>query len=96
MVETIKKSDCTGCKMCGDICPVNAISFENQKAKIDPEKCIECGKCMKVCPYNAITESQRPCIRGCKAKAISLNDQKKAVIDMGFRLADIYKKYVKA
>jgi [FeFe] hydrogenase (group B1/B3) len=74
---------CRGCiaHRCQAVCPVGAITFENQKAVINPEKCVECGKCMKVCPYSAITESQRPCIRGCKAKAISLDDQKKARID---------------
>lgn len=74
---------CRGCiaHRCQAVCPVGAITFENQKAVIDPEKCVECGKCMKVCPYSAITESQRPCIRGCKAKAISLDEHKKAIID---------------
>lgn len=74
---------CRGCiaHRCSAACPANAITFEKQKAVIDPEKCRECGQCMRVCPYNAIAESQRPCIRGCKAKAISLDEQKKARID---------------
>lgn len=74
---------CRGCiaHRCQTVCPAGAITFENQKAKIDHEKCKECGRCMKVCPYSAITEQQRPCIRGCKAKAISLDEQKKAKID---------------
>ena len=31
MVDLIKKSDCTGCKMCEDICPCGAITFRNEK-----------------------------------------------------------------
>lgn len=27
MVDKLKKEQCTGCKMCADICPKNAISF---------------------------------------------------------------------
>lgn len=74
---------CRGCiaHRCSAVCPVGAISFQNQKAVIDHNKCIECGKCKKVCPYNAIIESQRPCIKGCSANAISLDEQKKATID---------------
>ncbi|MFA6807770.1 MAG: monomeric [FeFe] hydrogenase, partial [Eubacteriales bacterium] len=74
---------CRGCiaHRCQAICPVGAITFENHKAKINSEKCIKCGICMKECPYNAIAESQPPCIRGCKAKAISLDEDKKVKID---------------
>lgn len=74
---------CRGCiaHRCQSVCPAGAIHFVNQKAVIDHTKCRECGQCMKVCPYNAIIEQQRPCIRGCKAKAITLDDQKKAKID---------------
>lgn len=74
---------CRGCiaHRCSAACPAGAISFEKQKAVIDTEKCLECGRCMRVCPYNAIAECQRPCIRGCRAKAISLDEQKTARID---------------
>lgn len=74
---------CRGCiaHRCHAACPAGAIKFENYKAVIDSDKCLECGKCMKVCPYGAISETQRPCIRGCKAGAISLNEERKARID---------------
>lgn len=74
---------CRGCiaHKCQKACPVGAISFEKHKSVIDPEKCLECGKCMKACPYNAIIESQRPCVRSCTPKAISINSLKKATID---------------
>ena len=55
LVDTIEKNKCTGCKMCGDICPVGAISFEVDKKGfwypcIDKEKCINCGLCASKCP----------------------------------------------
>lgn len=76
---------CRGCiaHRCYAACPAGAITFDHQKATINSDKCKECGKCMKVCPYNAIAESLRPCIKGCKAKAISLDEQKVAKIDYG-------------
>lgn len=45
---------CTGCKACGDICPVEAIAYYEtdegfQYPFIDDKKCISCGKCLKTC-----------------------------------------------
>ena len=51
----INQKKCIGCGTCVDICPVNAISFDDEgKAVIDQEKCIKCGTCEAVCPVNAI------------------------------------------
>lgn len=68
-------------RRCYAVCPAGAISFDKKKTIINAEKCLKCGKCMKECPYNAIVESQSPCIRSCKTKAISLNSEKKVKID---------------
>lgn len=55
MVDVISKDKCTGCKMCGDLCPQNAIYFESDKEgfwypKIDEKKCNGCGLCEEKCP----------------------------------------------
>ncbi len=55
MIDTIKQIDCTGCKMCKDVCPVNAIAYETDREGfwypwVDYDKCIKCGKCVKTCP----------------------------------------------
>lgn len=54
-IELLKKEHCTGCKLCGDICPVKAIDFyfENDGfwyPKINHEKCFGCSLCYKKCP----------------------------------------------
>lgn len=54
-IEVITKESCTGCKLCGDICKVKAITFETDKRgfwypKIDKEKCVDCGLCAIKCP----------------------------------------------
>lgn len=74
---------CRGCiaHRCEKNCSFGAISFDNHKAYIDPEKCRECGKCATVCPYSAITSSKRPCEKACKIKAISMDENKKAHIN---------------
>ena len=53
MIDSIKKDVCTGCKMCGDICPTVAIKFKEDYdgcwfPSVDDQKCIKCGLCVSV------------------------------------------------
>lgn len=51
----VNKQKCVGCGTCVNMCPVEAISFdEDGKAQIDKNICIKCGTCEAVCPVNAI------------------------------------------
>jgi heterodisulfide reductase subunit A-like polyferredoxin len=45
---------CTGCEMCADHCPVQAIVLTDAKARINERKCIGCGQCELQCPEGAI------------------------------------------
>jgi heterodisulfide reductase subunit A len=45
---------CNGCQACVPVCPVNAITMVEGKAKIDPFQCIGCGACIPACPQEAI------------------------------------------
>ena len=46
---------CIGCMACIKVCPVNAITGEQDKLHIiDPELCIECEACGRVCPNGSI------------------------------------------
>ena len=62
MISSIEKNKCTGCKMCGDICPSGAVDFKTENdgcwyPTVDEEKCIECGLCIKKCPALNIVPS---------------------------------------
>src|SRR4030067_2997433 len=61
----LDKELCTGCGICAQICPKEAIeehppSVVNGRLKkkptidIDPKSCIFCGECVVLCPYNAL------------------------------------------
>ena len=45
---------CIGCKMCEKVWPSQAISVEDNIAKIDYEKCTLCGACAEKCPKKII------------------------------------------
>ncbi len=50
---TLKKSNCKNCYKCIRHCPVKAIRFSGNQARIIGNECILCGQCFVVCPQNA-------------------------------------------
>ncbi len=52
-------SKCTGCLLCRDNCPNDAISFRDGKIAIDDHACKYCMHCQLACPKGAITIDQR-------------------------------------
>jgi len=54
-ITKIQQSECSGCGACFNICPVNAISMQENNEGflypvIDEDKCTNCGLCAKRCP----------------------------------------------
>jgi iron only hydrogenase large subunit-like protein len=50
-----KEANCKNCYKCIRSCPVKAITFKNDQARIIEEDCMLCGNCLKACPQNAKT-----------------------------------------
>ncbi len=52
----VEEDLCSGCKSCLDICPYNAIDFDEEKnrAVINEALCKACGTCAATCPSGAI------------------------------------------
>ena len=48
---------CQGClaQPCRQVCPREAIYFDQGKCHIDQSKCIKCGTCMATCKFGAIS-----------------------------------------
>lgn len=54
LVNPLPERDCTGCSMCGAVCPKNAITMQLTvegfyEPTINSDLCIDCGICKKVC-----------------------------------------------
>ncbi len=54
---TIDEARCTGCGVCLDLCPQEAIVLDAERAEIRQELCSGCGICVSACPQGAIQEA---------------------------------------
>jgi NADH-quinone oxidoreductase subunit F len=55
LIKYSVKENCTGCTICAQHCPVNAIPITPyQRHSIDAEKCTRCDSCREMCPHDAI------------------------------------------
>ena len=54
----VDEEKCVACGVCVEECPVNAITMENQTARINMEECIKCGLCHEVCPEGAVRHAK--------------------------------------
>jgi dissimilatory sulfite reductase (desulfoviridin) alpha/beta subunit len=62
-VPKVGDSDCTGCNVCVQGCPDQAIRltdtlFGHKKPLIDVNRCQRCGKCIHVCPSRTLEPAQ--------------------------------------
>ena len=53
-INLISKEKCVGCKVCTNVCPVNAIEMINTQdgfvfPRLNEKKCVNCGKCLTKC-----------------------------------------------
>ena len=48
--------ECQGCGNCVDVCPFNAITMKEGKAKINFLKCMGCSACSNICPHDVLKE----------------------------------------
>ncbi len=56
----IDKELCTGCEICVDECPTNALEMVDDIAVlVRPEDCDGKGECAETCPSEAITMEEK-------------------------------------
>jgi heterodisulfide reductase subunit A len=54
---SVDESKCSGCRICNDLCPFNAIIFHEDRmvTEVNPALCQGCGTCVAACPAGAIS-----------------------------------------
>lgn len=54
---TVNQEKCSGCRICNNLCPFNAIFFHEDRmvTEINPALCQGCGTCVAACPAGAIS-----------------------------------------
>ena len=54
---SVDETKCSGCRICNDLCPFNAILFHEDRmvTEINPALCQGCGTCVAACPAGAIS-----------------------------------------
>jgi heterodisulfide reductase subunit A2 len=54
---SVDQEKCSGCRICNNLCPFNAILFHEDRmvTEINPALCQGCGTCVAACPAEAIT-----------------------------------------
>ena len=79
IVATIDEEACSGCRICNNLCPYNAIEFDEEKevSRVITALCKGCGTCVAACPAQVISgptsatnrsspRSKAPCGMRCK------------------------------
>jgi len=51
----VNPDECIGCGTCIDVCPMNALSLEEEISSVNLKRCIGCGNCVTKCPSEALT-----------------------------------------
>ncbi len=60
-VTVLVTDGCKGCKLCvRDICFVDAIQMDGERAVSDGDRCRGCGRCVEICPLAAIDLTYQP------------------------------------
>ncbi|MBS3918160.1 MAG: ferredoxin family protein [Deltaproteobacteria bacterium] len=57
MSVVIRYEECSGCKTCYDICPLDVFEYDEKEERVIPaypEDCWYCGSCVLDCPKSCI------------------------------------------
>ena len=77
---SINEDICSGCRICNELCPFSAITFDEEKeiSAVNSALCQGCGTCVAACPAGAIS--------GTHYSDIQILSQIEGVLDPAFQM----------
>jgi Fe-S-cluster-containing hydrogenase component 2 len=83
----VDEKRCSGCGLCVDLCPVEAITLQDDVATIDQSLCTECETCAAACPERAILTITEPALVPQVEREIAPYERQQDTVPLATRLA---------
>jgi len=83
----VDEKRCSGCGLCVDVCPVEAITLQDRVAAIDQNLCTECEACAAACPEGAILTVTEPALLPQLEREVAPYERQQATVPLAARLA---------
>lgn len=83
----VDEKRCSGCGLCVDVCPVEAITLQDDVAAIDQNLCTECEACAATCPEAAILTLTEPALDPYVEREIAPYERQQVTVPLATRLA---------
>ncbi|MGB3906659.1 MAG: 4Fe-4S binding protein [Anaerolineae bacterium] len=83
----VDEKRCSGCGLCVDVCPVEAITLQDDVAAIDQNLCTECEACAATCPEAAILTLTEPALDPHVEREIAPYERQQVTVPLATRLA---------
>lgn len=80
---------CSSCNQCVDVCPHQALNFDDSQIYLDQGNCVKCARCSRVCPTGALVAPiseevfQRSVAAGAKAVVDTFKPGKILYVNFG-------------